>query len=196
MKKIRERIEEIKDKKLISNIGRKPIILLDQDDILADHDEEIIRRYNKKYKTNFTIEDITCWEIASIMGKEVEQIMFDPELFKDLPIVEGCYENLKILYESNLFEFYICTAAHPAAMYNKYNWIKEYLPFFNKRDVIFTYRKDLINGDLLFDDGPHNIEAFKKDVIIMDKPYNRYIKNRDRVHNWEQFAELLLKKFY
>ena len=30
MKKIRERIEEIKDKKLISNIGRKPIILLDQ----------------------------------------------------------------------------------------------------------------------------------------------------------------------
>ena len=44
MKKIRERIEEIKDKKLISNIGRQPIILLDQDDIIADHDEEIIRR--------------------------------------------------------------------------------------------------------------------------------------------------------
>lgn len=190
-----DKIEDIKMNKK-SILGRKPILCLDQDDVLAQHNEEVIERYNKKYGTNFCSEDIISWDMTSIMGKQVEKIMFVPEMFKDLKIVDNCYDYLKILYESDLFEIFIVTAAHPASCGYKYNWVKEKLPFFNKKNMIFTNRKDLVNGDLLLDDGPHNIIAFKKDVVIMDKPYNRNIEGFDRITNWNQFPDLVLDKFY
>ena len=71
------------------------------------------------------------------------------------------------------------------------------MPFLEKKQLIFISHKFLLNGDLLFDAAPHNITAFRSgEVVIFDKPYNRYLKNFDRVKDWNEFSEYLVNKFY
>ena len=37
--------------------ARKPILLVDQDDVLAEYIKGVIVEFNKEYDTDFTIED-------------------------------------------------------------------------------------------------------------------------------------------
>jgi 5'(3')-deoxyribonucleotidase len=62
-----------------------------------------------------------------------------------------------------------------------------------KKNIIFSHRKEKIQGDLLFDDAPHNLEAFKKTgriAIAMDYPYNALL-DVPRVNSWLEFEEAL-----
>lgn len=195
-KLILDRVSNIdKTTPLIKN--RKPIILLDQDEVLADYITEILSRYNETYNTNFTNEDIVHWKIAEILGEEVNDIMFEPEIFSKLNPVAGAIEGVKGLIESNLFNVYIVSAAHPKVCLNKYQWVKEHMPFFSTDNIMFTSHKELVQGDVLVDDGLHNIEKFKNgEPIIFDQAHNRNISSYHRVYDWLDLTKYLLDKFY
>lgn len=57
-------------------------------------------------------------------------------------------------------------------------------------DVIITADKHIILGDVLIDDGVHNLTGGKYQKILMDAPHNRGIDEKSipavRVYNWEQ----------
>lgn len=191
------KINYLKENQIQSKLGRRPIIFIDQDDVLAKHNEKVVKEMNRIHGTHFTMADITEWDLISILGEECKDIMFKPEFFETLEPMEYAIENLRVLNESNLFDIYIASAAHPSACHFKYKWFKENMPFLEKKQLIFISHKFLLNGDLLFDDAPHNIVAFKSgEVVIFDKPYNRYLTNFDRVKNWNEFSEYLINKFY
>ena len=195
--KLINKINYLKENKIKSKLGRKPIIFIDQDDVLAKHNEKVVKEMNRIHGTNFTMADITEWDLISILGEECKDIMFKPEFFEKLEPMENAIENLKVLNESGLFDIYIASAAHPSACHFKYKWFKEHMPFLEKKQLIFISHKFLLNGDLLFDDAPHNITAFKSgEVVIFDKPYNKYLTNFDRVKDWNEFSEYLINKFY
>lgn len=195
--KVISKINYLKENQIQSKLGRKPIIFIDQDDVLAKHNEKVVKEMNRIHGTHFTMADITEWDLISILGEECKDIMFKPEFFETLEPMEYAIENLRVLNESNLFDIYIASAAHPSACHFKYKWFKEHMPFLEKKQLIFISHKFLLNGDLLFDDAPHNIVAFKSgEVVIFDKPYNRYLTNFDRVKNWNEFSEYLINKFY
>lgn len=195
--KLINKINYLKENKIQSKLGRKPIIFIDQDDVLAKHNEKVVKEMNRIHGTNFTMADITEWDLISILGEECKDIMFKPEFFEKLEPMENAIENLKVLNESGLFDIYIASAAHPSACHFKYKWFKENMPFLEKKQLIFISHKFLLNGDLLFDDAPHNITAFKSgEVVIFDKPYNKYLTNFDRVKDWNEFSEYLINKFY
>ena len=195
--KLINKINYLKENKIQSKLGRKPIIFIDQDDVLAKHNEKVVKEMNRIHGTNFTMADITEWDLISILGEECKDIMFKPEFFEKLEPMENAIENLKVLNESGLFDIYIASAAHPSACHFKYKWFKEHMPFLEKKQLIFISHKFLLNGDLLFDDAPHNITAFKSgEVVIFDKPYNKYLTNFDRVKDWNEFSEYLINKFY
>lgn len=197
---LENKINEIKKKNL--NIKEKPIILLDQDDVLAELVLEVLEIYNQKYNTNHTLSDITSWNIGSILGNKVYEIMFDEKVFsqlKEVPLMKEC---LKLLVESELFNIQIVSAARYNTCCNKYMWIKEHLPFFDLENINFSSNKNLFRGDILFDDSPIHLENFNfGEAIIFDKPYNNEenypkLKNLKRVYNWLEFSEYILDKFY
>ena len=105
-------------------------------------------------------------------------------------------QNFDKIVESDLFDIYIASAAHPQACWYKYDWIKQYIPFMKKDKLIFISHKYLLNGDLLFDDAPHNLFKFKGNVVCFDKKYNRNLTQLDRVKDWNEFSEYLIDKFY
>ena len=61
--------------------------------------------------------------------------------------------------------------------------------------MIITCRKQLINGDVLIDDGIHNLEggAYKK--ILMTAPhnanYNAEANGMIRVRNWKEIEQVI-----
>ena len=179
---------------------KKMTLLIDQDDVLAEYIKGVTKAYNDKYGTNVAVEECTSWNLHSIFGEEIETVMHEPESFRHLEPVKHALEVFERLYRSNLFEMYIVTAANPRSVEAKFEWIKEYLPFFPEDRVIVCKRKYMIKGDVLLDDGMHNIEEFLETggtPIIFDRPHNRQQgKGITRVKDWLTFEKILMELFY
>lgn len=68
-------------------------------------------------------------------------------------------------------------------------------PFISWDQVIITSRKQLIKGDVLIDDGIHNLEGGDYIKILMTAPHNRdydaEANGMIRVYNWKQIEEVI-----
>ncbi|GAB2724271.1 5'(3')-deoxyribonucleotidase [Paenibacillus thermoaerophilus] len=173
----------------------KPILLLDMDSVIVDLMTEWHRRYNEDYNDNLSVEKLASWEselyVKPECGTKIYDYLDQPGLFANLPPVPGAIECLYRMRDD--YELIIVTSSRTYAYTEKEQWVERHLPFIGKRNLIFAHRKELIRGDLLFDDAPHNLEDFAATgrlAIAMDYPYNRNV-NVPRVNNWEQFERLV-----
>lgn len=68
-------------------------------------------------------------------------------------------------------------------------------PFISWDQVIITSRKQLIKGDVLIDDGIHNLEGGDYIKILVTAPHNRdydaEANGMIRVYNWKQIEEVI-----
>lgn len=177
-------------------LDRKPIILIDQDEVIVDYVGEVLNRYNARYDSSFKREDITEWKLSNILGDNVETILKDPLLFKNLTPINGAIETLKELIDSNDFDIYIVTTAHPTACKYKYEWIKKHMPFFPIENIIFTYHKHLIKGDLLLDDYEENLKNFSGKKLLFDSPHNQNNTKYEKINSWNDFKKYLYNEFF
>ncbi len=179
---------------------KKPILLIDQDDVLAEYILGVTEAFNKKHNTKFTTSDCISWDLFSVFGENIAEIMHEPELFRHLAPADNAVEVFQRLYESKLFEMYIVTAANPKAVKAKYEWIQQYLPFFPQERVIICMHKFMIKGDYLLDDGMHNIEAFSEAggvPIVFERPHNGHLPHRYlKIKNWLEFEAFILDRCY
>lgn len=175
-------------------------ILVDMDGVLCDTLPYWLSFYNKDYEDNLTPEDIKGWTLHKYVKPECGTSIYKywnyRNFYKDIPPTEGAKNYMKKLHEDG-FELIITTAVPPSAvkaMYDKRAWVKKHLPFLStKYNFIGAHRKDLVSGDILIDDGAHNIESFPGLTCLMEHPYNKVEHgNPDyKVNNWEQFYNLI-----
>lgn len=181
-------------------INQKPVLLIDQDDVLAEYMKTVTYKFNEIHQTNFKPEDCNCWDLEKIFGDRIFDIMYEPSIFRNLEPVPHALEVFERLYKSNLFEMFIVTAAHPASVEAKYEWIKEHLPFFPLSHVIICSSKYMVKGDFLLDDGMHNIDAFGEyggEPIIFNRPHNLGNESKyNRMSNWLEFEAFIMEKCY
>lgn len=65
-----------------------------------------------------------------------------------------------------------------------------YFPFLTWNDVIITAHKQLIKGDVLIDDGIHNLEGGDYFKILMTAPHNRcYDADKNRMYRVTSWSE-------
>lgn len=205
MDNIRQLLSERKDNDKVKPLieGRRPIILCDQDDVLARYCDRVMEKYNKKYNTNHSVDELDDWDAVNKFGDGIWEIMCNPEIYLELePILDGI-NTLKHLVESEMFDVYIVTAAHATGCENKYHWIKKHMDFFDTDKIIFAKNKGLIMGDILIDDAIHNVEAFTKNkdryALLVDMPHNHKFKDNEnvkRVTEWTSIGEYIINKFY
>jgi 5'(3')-deoxyribonucleotidase len=178
----------------------RPVLLIDQDDVLAEYIEGVTIAFNKKYGTCFTVKDCISWDLCSIFGDKIETLMHEPEIFSSLVPTKHALEVFERLYRSNLFELYIVTAANPRSVEAKYEWIREQLPFFPMSRMIVCMHKFMIKGDYLLDDGMHNIRDFHKSggiPIVFERPHNAHEADEFiRVKGWLDFEKLIINTCY
>lgn len=89
----------------------------------------------------------------------------------------------------------VVTASHFNTVPPKVAWLLEHYPYLKWEDVIIASDKSIINGDVMIDDGTHNLEVSSCMKILFDRPHNRkYDADRSgmiRVHNWDEIYELI-----
>lgn len=172
---------------------KKLTILVDMDDTLENLCETWVEFINKKYGTATTTDDITDWDITKAFPTLTKNQIFAPlneealwERVKPLP---KAYENICKLRDDG-HRVFVVTASNPESVSIKLNKVLfRYFPFFTYNDVIITSCKQLISGDVLVDDAPHNLKdgAYKK--ILMTAPHNRFFDEESigavRACNWD-----------
>lgn len=183
-------------------LNRKPRIIFDMDDVIVDYLGVLINDYNLKYATNYTIDDCKSWSLKDSFGANIEEFICPKGRFVDLPIKDDSVSYIKEIINSGRYDVFIATACPPHSYIEKYEWIREYMSFFNTNRLIPCTEKSAIWGDVIIDDKPSNIDEFIKNSpinstgFLMDMPHNKNETKYNRICNLSNMLEILDNMFY
>ncbi|TKD69799.1 5' nucleotidase, NT5C type [Pseudalkalibacillus hwajinpoensis] len=170
-------------------------LLIDMDSVICDLMSEWHKRYNEDYNDNLSIEKLQCWRsedyVKAECGEKIYDYLDEPGLFLHLEPLPNAIDVLKRI--SKHYDVLIVTSSRTYAYTEKEMWIEKHLPFIGKKNLIFSHRKEMIRGDMLFDDAPHNLIAFKetgRTAVAMNYVYNQQV-DVPRVNNWLEFEKWL-----
>lgn len=175
---------------------RKLKLIIDSDSVLAQTVNHLLELYNEEYDLDFKLEDVTDFNVSNVQAKNTDmQKYFEQRgFFYDLKPVEGAQEYINKLIEDG-HDVVVATASLVTAYEDKYRWLQKYFPNIKKENIIMAVRKDLIKGDIMLDDGLHNIISNICDyAVIFDRPWNRVEDTEHlRIYNWKEFYEFVCK---
>lgn len=144
---------------------KKLTVLVDMDGIAVDFVGGLLLRYNFEFGRNVTKADITDWDLHKCVpdGNAIYKYFDDPDLFSDLAPIPGALRALRrLLYAEH--DVYFLSAASKFAMKGKEVWVEKYAPFMLDRMIITRGKtpKFPVRGDVLIDDGAHNLIAYRE----------------------------------
>jgi 5'(3')-deoxyribonucleotidase len=155
---------------------KKIRILVDIDDVLNNLLECWVDLLNQRYNLNAKVEDSKIWNVQGIYPtltqEEVYRPMYEDEVWGMLSPKPTSVETLKRMIDDG-HDVVIVTASVYETIPVKMDWFFATYPFLAWKNVIITRRKQLIRGDVLIDDGYHNLEGGAYFKILIDAPYNR-----------------------
>ncbi len=165
---------------------------LDVDDILFSCNEYAVALANEEYGflPPMSVEEIQSWGRT---GRRTDVLLdyYQREAFvKHQPLLPGAAEFVKEL--SRRAEVFFITALPPHLMGIRAARLMEAFPMVPGENIIMGFRKELMNVDMLLDDGGHNISASSSAYpVLMRKPWNRHMTGCISVNNYEEFLTFL-----
>jgi len=161
-------------------------ILIDMDGITADLLKKWLHTYNEEWSDTVTKADIKTWAMHKAVkakcGTAIYKMIERPGFFDWVEPLPGAVEAVKRLQEHH--EVRIASApAGPDSARAKLSWCEDVLGI-PRREVILTHEKDWIEADLLIDDKPGAIRAWRNAgqrcgnrpyAATIAYPYNRDI---------------------
>ena len=177
----------------------KLTILVDMDDVMEDLLPAWLEVLNEKYGKSVFIGDVTEWNFyhlyPDLTREQIRSVLDEYDLWRRVYPKTGAKEYVKRLMDDG-HKVYVVTAAHPDTLSERYNTvIRKHFPFIKATQIITTYHKQMIRGDILIDDGPHNLAGGDYFKILMDAPHNRYFDEQQidavRVYNWSQVYNII-----
>lgn len=171
---------------------RKLTVLVDLDDTMTYLVRAWVPAINKKFGTNVSPEDITGWRVErffpDLSRNKVYSVMKDPGFWDTVQPREGAQEYLRRLIDDG-HNVYVVTASYYVGLEEKMKAVLfRHFPFLTWKNVIITSDKQLVMGDVLIDDAPHNHVGGTYKSIVMDAPHNRgaSVDGAIFVKNWEE----------
>ncbi len=173
-------------------------LLVDMDDTIEDLLGAWVRGANAAYGTGVSYNDITDWNVAKafpgLTWEQVYAIPMRPGFWDTVDPIPGAAEALERLIKAG-HEVLIVTATPFASVPEKTAYLFRHFPFLTWDQVVITGRKQLIKGDVLIDDGVHNLEGGAYRKILMTAPHNRAYDaaahGMTRAETWEQIEALI-----
>lgn len=122
--------------------------------------------------------------------EQVYSAIYDDALWDDVYPMPGAAEALQQLMAEG-HEIYVVTATLYQTLKAKMEKVLfRYFPFIDWSHVIITENKHLIRGDVLIDDGPHNLTGGCYRKILFEAGHNKCFDEKTvgavRVRNWEE----------
>ena len=170
-------------------------IAVDMDGVIADTVLQFINWYEKDYGVKIEKNAFHGRPEIEVFPEGVmKKIVYSPGFFRNVPLMDGAQEALVELMEH--FDVYIVSAAmeFPQSLPEKYDWLKEHLPFVSWRNIIFCGDKSVIGTDYMIDDHVRNLDSFKGKTILFTAGHNVDIDRHTRVNNWKEAMEFFKKE--
>lgn len=170
------------------------IILVDMDDTIENLTEAWINYANKRFGTTVNAADITTWDpseaFPTVSHEDMYALLLEDELYETVePFENAAYYLQKIISDGH--EIFIVTNSPYQVMKAKMEKVLfRHFPFIDWKHVIITGNKHLVRGDVLIDDGIHNLEKGDYSKLLFSAPHNRgFDAERNgmvRVNCWEE----------
>ena len=130
-------------------------VILDSDDVLFPCNEVAVDHLNKAEGTAYTLNDIKRW---GFLGNKLDKRL---SYFKDPSFIR----NLQPYWNAQMFvaelakmaEIFVATSVDPFCAGERVNSIIRHFPEINPENILIGNRKDLLQADVLLDDGVHNL---------------------------------------
>lgn len=172
-------------------------ILVDLDDTIEHLAEAWVACLNDRHQTNTSFSDIVEWDISKAFPTLTKEQVFAPlsenDFWSYVKPMEGAPETLRRLIMDGHTVLIVTASGYQNLATKMEQVLFRYFPFLTWNDVIITARKQLVNGDVLVDDGIHNLEGGSFEKLLMDAPHNRRFdaeaNGMTRVKNWDEVYE-------
>ena len=180
-------------------------LMVDMDNVITNNDFTLFLEEFLNKKLDFDKINVKYRQDV-INGKEEEfkYIYEYKNIYEKSPLLEGCFEVLKEL--NNKYDIYIVTSyiwgkdiINPAEnLKNKFNYLKEKLPFINPSKYIFTENKKIMHFDIRIDDRLSGLENGNIKLLFSSWSNKNITEdelkknNVIRVNNWYDIKEILL----
>lgn len=177
------------------------VILVDMDDTIEQLIQAWIRAVNNRYDRTVAYEDVLSWDMSAafpgLTREEVYAIPMEAGFWKTVEPIPGASEALQRLMAAG-HEIFIVTATEVESVSEKMNEVLfKYFPFLTRDRLIITSRKQMIRGDILIDDGIHNLVGGSYHKLLMHAPHNQFYDAESngmiRVHNWEEIEAVIAR---
>ena len=174
-------------------------ILVDMDDTIEYLLKAWVKGVNEVYGYHVKYEDVRDWDVSKafpgLTWEQVYAVPMTPGFWQNVEPIPGAAEALQRFMAAG-HEVLIVTATPFASAPEKLDgWLFRYFPFLKWDQVIVTGKKQLIRGDVLIDDGVHNLEGGDYIKILMTAPHNAAYDaaahGMIRVYDWPETEQVI-----
>lgn len=178
-------------------------ILVDADDVLENLCEVWVGELNRIYGTSVELCNIKEWDMQLVFPQLTREEIYAPinddSFWDKLKPIDGSQAALEH-FQENGHEVFIVTATDPRYSKHKIEVLLNMFPTIDIDHIILTHIKQMVNGDVLIDDGIHNLIGGNYKKILVDRPHNRNIDDTAygiyRVKSWTEIEEIINRMSY
>jgi len=179
-------------------------VLLDLDGVVYDMHTSWLEWYNDKWNDNLTLEGFKDWDLHKWVkpecGKDIYNYLLLDKVFFFLPTFRGAIEAITKAHSLGVRQYFVSTCTVPQGAFDKMSAVERDFPFIGKKNVMITGGyKGLFSGDILFDDGPHNLVDFRSKQkkpacrVSIDNTaeYNKHVVADYLMTDWTEYVDIL-----
>ncbi len=164
---------------------------LDVDDTLYECNAYALSIINERHPDEepITINEITGWGHYGRRPEERIALYSDPEFVASQPICAGAQKFVREL--SKLADVFFITAVPAECMSARAERLIKDFPEIPPQNIIIGTRKEIMQLDILLDDGAHNISNSKAAYpVLFRKPWNAHLSGLLSVNSYSDFLHL------
>lgn len=167
-------------------------VLVDMDGVLADVYAQFIR-LEKEESGLVLMPGLLSGKTEAEAFPHYKKHVNSAGFFRMAPLIPGSVEGLKYLNDKYSVLIVSSATEYPDSLKEKLEWLNEFYPFISWQQMIFCGEKDSIQGDIMIDDHPKNLNNFKGQRIIFTQPHNINLPDTTwhRVTTWQEIVEIL-----
>lgn len=177
------------------------IILIDADGVLEDLTQKWVAYLNERYGTSVKYDNVTDWDMTksfpTLTREQIYEIECEEKLWDRVEPYVGAVEYVKKLIDEGHTVYIVTVSPYQAIRHKTEKVLLKYFPYLSWNNVIITSNKQMIKGDVLIDDGVHNLIGGDYIKILMTAPYNKTFDAEGngmiRVTNWEEIYKAISK---
>lgn len=174
-------------------------ILVDMDDTIEYLVKAWIQNVNKRYCKSVKYEEVLSWDVSKaypdLTWEQVYETLTIQGFWKTVEPIPGAAEVLQRFIQAGHMVFIVTATPYISIPEKMDDLLFRHFPFISWEQVIITSKKQMIYGDVLIDDGVHNLIGGEYIKILMTAPHNRdynaEANGMIRVHNWSEVERII-----